>query len=158
LLSCLTGLLVHLRAQASLYNIARSLYSVSDAVRNLDFFTPIFDEVAPYAARALGKVWDALGKVSPRLQEMAINAANRVLQTAPNVAYPSSFVNIGLRWLIGSDIGFFIGSQIGKAIPVSLGPGWSSTYNEWFKAVVIRHNRQLNRRRSSCIRHTWANP
>ena len=120
-------------AQASLYNIARSLYSVSDAVRNLDFFTPIFDEVAPYAARALGKVWDALGKVSPNLQQMALNAANRVLQTAPAVAYPSSFVNIGLRWLIGSDIGFFIGSQIGKAIPVSLGPGWSSTYNEWFK-------------------------
>jgi len=64
---------------------------------------------------------------------MAINAANRVLQTAPAVAYPSSFVNIGLRWLIGSDIGFFIGSQIGAHVPVSLGPGWSSTYNEWFR-------------------------
>ncbi len=65
-------------------------------------------------------MWDALGKVSPNLQQMAINAANRVLQTAPEVAYPSSFINIGLRWLIGSDIGFFIGSQVGAHIPFHL--------------------------------------
>ncbi len=119
--------------QAAMLQLAYSLNAMSESIRTLDFFTPIFDEVVPYIGRALQPALDAVGRVSPRLQEMALNAANRVLANAPEVAYPSAFVNLGLRWLVGADIGFMIGSQVGRAIPLTLGPEWSSTYNEWMK-------------------------